>query len=133
MVYGAMPPRLPLCLVLLVLCCTGCAHPAALAALGAAEGTSVAVFGRGVGDLVVSAISGRDCSIVRLDKGLTYCASTDPPPAERFCTRSLGTPDCWDPAVAPATDRTGIGDTPAPNAAQAKYRAARWPKSLTYE
>ena len=119
--------------LLLLLPCAGCAHPAALAALGAAEATSVAVLGRGVGDFVVSAISGRDCSIVRLDKGQTYCAPIDPPAPERFCTRSLGTPDCWDPAVAAAMDRPGVGDTPAPSAAQAKYRAARWPKSLTYE
>jgi len=30
---------------------------------------SIAVFHRGLGDLVVSAVSGRDCSVVRLDRG----------------------------------------------------------------
>lgn len=111
----------------------GCANPTPAAALLAAEGASVAVFGRGIVDLGVSAISGRDCSIVRLDKGQTYCAPVDRPNAEPFCTRSLGVVDCWDPVLAAAMQRPGVGDTPPPNLAQEKYRAARWPKSLTYE
>jgi len=39
-------------------------------ALIAADVASVVVFGRGIADIGVSAISGRDCSIVRLDQGL---------------------------------------------------------------
>ena len=118
----------PLCAALL-----GCANAAPAAALLAAEGASVAVFGRGIVDIVVSAISGRDCSIVRLDKGQTYCEPVDPPNKEPFCTRSLGVVDCWDPVLAAAMARSGVGDTPPPNRAQEKYRTARWPKTLTYE
>ena len=101
-------------------------------ALLAAETASVVVFGRGIVDIGVSAISGRDCSIVRLDRGQTYCApSYAGEPAQTFCTRSLGAVDCWaDPALLPSP-REGVADGPAETAAQARYRAARWPKSLT--
>ncbi len=118
----------PLCAGLL-----GCANAAPAAALLAAEGATVAVFGRGIIDVAVSAISGRDCSIVRLDKGQTYCEPSDRPNPEPFCTRSLGTVDCWDPVIATYMTRPGVGDTPPPNRAQERYRAARWPKSLTFE
>jgi hypothetical protein len=109
----------------------GCADPTPVAAIGLADGASVAVFGRSVLDIGVSAITGRDCSVVRLDKGQTYCAPTDPPLPERFCTRTLAAVDCWTGAELPT--RTGVGDTPAPNPSQERYRAARWPKSLTFE
>jgi hypothetical protein len=106
-------------------------HPAAtpLVAVAAAEAASVAVFGRGGFDLVYSAVSGRDCSIVRLDKGESYCKPKELPPAPpRFCTRTLGVPECFaDPAFLP--------DHPAPLAdgptrltpAQEKNRTAAWP------
>jgi hypothetical protein len=120
--------RLPSLLLAILL--AGCVN-ATPSAIGIADGASVAVFGRGVIDIGVSAVTGRDCSVVRLEKGQTYCAPTDPPPAERICTRTLATVDCWPDATELA--RTGVGDTPPPNAAQERYRAARWPKSLTYE
>ena len=123
-------------LVVVIPLCAGllsCASAAPAAALLAAEGATVAVFGRGIIDVAVSAISGRDCSIVRLDKGQTYCEPIDPPNPEAFCTRSLGTVDCWDPVTAAYLARPGVGDTPLANRAQQRYRAARWPKSLTFE
>ncbi len=109
--------------------CAGMVEPTG--ALLAAEAASVVVFGRGVVDIGVSAVSGRDCSIVRLDRGLTYCAARDgPEQAPTFCTRSLGVVDCWaDPALLPSP-RQGVADSPAATAAQLHYRAARWPKSL---
>lgn len=120
-------------LLLLAGCLSGCAGWAApTGAVLAADAASVVVFGRGVLDLGVSAVSGRDCSVVRLDRGLTYCAARDPPePPVAFCTRSLGVVDCWaDPALLPAK-RAGVADGPAPTLAQERYRAAPWPKSLT--
>ncbi|MBC7801050.1 MAG: hypothetical protein H7Z10_10540 [Gemmatimonadaceae bacterium] len=97
----------------------------------AADVASVVVFGRGIGDIGVSAITGRDCSVVRLDRGLTYCAPRDLPPTRGpFCTRSLGVVDCWaDPAALPAPQQE-VADGPAPTDAQDRYRRARWPKSL---
>lgn len=121
----------PLLLALLLLT-AACSDPAGVtAALIAVEGTSVAVFGRGVGDIGVSAITGRDCSIVRLDRGQTYCAPRYLGPAEPMaCTRSLGVVDCWaDPANLPPAVRL-VADTPPPTPQQVEYRNARWPKSL---
>jgi len=100
--------------------------------LAGVEVVSIAVFGRGVGDIGVSALSGRDCSVVRLDRGQTYCAAREAAPAPGpFCTRSLGTVDCWaDPGNLPGR-YGGVGDAPPPTAAQERYRGAPWPKALT--
>jgi len=120
-------------LLALLFSVSGCAHWAdPTGALAAADVASVVVFGRGIADIGVSAISGRDCSIVRLDRGLTYCAPRDSPPNPGpFCTRSLGVVDCWiNPEALPMPQRQ-VSDTPAPTAAQEQYRRARWPKSLT--
>lgn len=108
-----------LLLLLLLFGVTGCAE--------------VPVFGRSVVDMGVSAATGRDCSIVRLDRGQTYCAPRDPSQRQQpYCTRSLGTVDCWaDPGLVPAVGRE-VGDTPPPTPEQLRYRAARWPKALTF-
>ena len=120
--------RLPT--VLLLACLTGCS-PAPVVALAAVDLATVTVFGRGVVDIGVSAISGRDCSIVRLDKGLSYCAPIDAPVPVPYCTRSLGRVDCWaSPSLLPRPP-PGVAETPASTAAQDRTRAARWPKSLT--
>ncbi|MBV8914927.1 MAG: hypothetical protein JOZ05_18050 [Acetobacteraceae bacterium] len=88
--------------------------------------------GRGILDMGVSAVSGRDCSIVRLDRGQTYCAPPDGPDRlGPYCTRSLGVVDCWaDPGLLPARQQE-VADGPGPTPEQLRYRAARWPKSLT--
>jgi hypothetical protein len=117
---------------LLAVVLAGCTTAVPAAALLAAEGAGVVVFGRGIVDIGVSAISGRDCSIVRLDKGQTYCASTDPPAPERFCTRTLAAVDCWADTSVVASSAT-VADTPPASAAQQRYRRARWPKSLAIE
>jgi len=111
----------------------GCAHWAEpTGALAAADIASVVVFGRGIADIGISAISGRDCSIVRLDRGLTYCAIRDAPPDPGpFCTRSLGVVDCWINPEALPMPQQGVSDGPRPTPAQERYRNARWPKSLT--
>jgi hypothetical protein len=110
--------------------CAGWLEPTG--ALAAADLASVTVFGRGILDIGVSAASGRDCSIVRLDRGQTYCAPRDRPDKPGpYCTRSLGTVDCWaDPGLLPAPQRE-VADGPGPTPEQLRYRAARWPKALT--
>lgn len=118
-------------LILLACLLTGCGNltPATLALTGA-EIAAVTVFGRDIVDLAVSGVSGRDCSIVRLDKGQTYCAPVEQAAAVPFCTRSLGVVDCWSNPGAFAVRPREVGDTPAPTAVQEEYRHARWPKSL---
>ena len=120
-------------LLSLVLSCAGCGNlsPAA-GALAGAEVASVVVFGRGITDIGVSAVTGKDCSVVRLDKGETYCAPRQPVsnPGEPFCTRSLGVVDCWANPTPYLLRSAPVGDTPPPTPLQEEYRRARWPKSL---
>jgi hypothetical protein len=115
-----------LCLCLALAAC----HPAAtpFVAVAAADAASVAVFGRGGFDIAYSLASGRDCSIVRLDTGKTYCRPKEaPPPPPEFCARSLGTPDCFaDPAFLP-DHPSAIADGPYRlTPVQEKNRTAPW-------
>lgn len=90
-------------------------HPAPLVAVGAVETANVAVFGKTSVDMVYSAVSGRDCSVVRLDQGQSYCRpKPGAPPAEPFCTRTLGQAQCFrDPALLPDAPHA-LGDSPPP-------------------
>lgn len=117
-------------LLLLLLGLSGCET---LGIFAGAEAASVVVFGRGVTDMGVSAVTGRDCSIVRLDKGQTYCAARyEAPRPQPFCTRSLARVDCWeDPALLPR-QQPEVADTPPPTDEQVRYRQTRWPKSIFF-
>ena len=115
---------------MLALAACGCTPPATpFVALGAADLASVATFHRGIFDLLFSGASGRDCSIVRLDRGQTYCREKEAPPAPPpYCTRGLGGVDCWaDPAAVPNLPQE-LADGPRTlTAAQERQRTARWP------
>ena len=108
----------------------GCA---AAEGLAVAEVASVAVLGRGLVDIGVSAVTGRDCSIVRLDRRQPYCAPREqlpgPPP---FCTRTLARVQCWEDPEHFASPAHSIVDAPALTPEQVKQVAARWPKSLNF-
>lgn len=127
------PPVRPPFLLLLVFLpwLAGCAdwgEPTGIAA--GANLASVVVFQRSVPDILFSLISGRNCSVVRLDEGRTYCEAPWEPRPQPFCTRSLGVVDCWaDPARLPAPYHE-VGDTPAPLPVQEEWRRARWPKQV---
>lgn len=114
-----MRPIILLCLTLLA----GCDGPGLFAA-SAVNVASLTLTGRAVPDLVVSGVSGRDCSVARLDRGQSYCgpSNAEPPPAP-FCTRSLGSVDCWTrpPLAVPA--QRGAGDAPVPVGGDMR----RWP------
>ena len=90
---------------------------------------SIATIQRTPADAVYSWLTGRDCSVVRLDEGKTYCRPVEPPPdPPAFCTRSLGSVDCWkDPASMPGNPR-GVADGPSGlTAEQEKNRIRTWP------
>ncbi len=106
-------------------------HPAAtpVVAVAAADAASVAVFGRDGFDMAYSLVSGRDCSIVRLDKGESYCRHKEAPPVPpEFCTRTLGVPQCFsDPASLP-DHPSGIADGPSRlTPEQERNRTGSWP------
>jgi len=94
---GPLSPRL-FVILLLPLLLAGCGAAAAIDVpilAGVAVG-SVVIFHRTPVDMLVSVATGRDCSVVHLDKGDWYCRPRERPPERpEFCTRSLGTPDCW--------------------------------------
>ena len=119
--------RVLLLLPLLAACHTLPTTP--LAVLAGVEAASVVVFGRDVGDIVVSAASGRDCSIVRLDRGKSYCRPLDPPPARpAFCTRSLAGVDCWsNPEALPAHTREVADGPRVLTPEQEARRTRKWP------
>ncbi len=90
--------------VLIVALCplAGCAPIAAGVVVG-----SIPVLHRLPTDVLVSVAAGRDCSIVHIDAGESYCRPSETPPAPPlFCTRSLGVADCWaEPAKLPNSPR----------------------------
>ncbi len=123
------PTPLPWLALLSLTLLAGC-ETAAGVAVGA-EGASVAVLGRGVVDVGASAITGKDCSVVRLDRGQPYCAPRehlpDPPP---FCTQTLGSVQCWSNPEAFGVLPHQVADAPELTPDQKRNVAARWPKSL---
>ena len=118
-----MRPALILCLLL-----TACGEPASL--LAAATNIAVVpIFGRTLPDMVYSAAAGRDCSMVRVEQGKTWCreAGAEPKP-QPFCTRSLGTVDCWiSEAAQPSPPRRGVADGARPlSPTQERDRTQGW-------
>jgi hypothetical protein len=91
--------------LLILLLLAGCeAFPTPIVPVAAAVSIgSIAVIQRSPFDALYSMLSGRDCSIVRMDQGKSYCKPVEPPPEPPpYCTRSLGVADCWrDPAHFP--------------------------------
>ena len=119
----------PILLMLLLL--PGCgATPDTLAAAVVGGGVaSIAIIQRSPFDALYSVATGKDCSVVRLDRGQTYCRPVEPePPAQPFCTRSLGVVDCWqDPAAMPGHP-DGLADGPNTlTPAQEANRTRTWP------
>jgi hypothetical protein len=97
-------------------------------ALAAANAASVVVFQRGIPDIVISAVSGKDCSVVHLEQGKDYCtapeAAPSPPP---YCTRSLGVVDCWSNPEALVNRPREVADgARALTPAQEANRTRRW-------
>jgi hypothetical protein len=124
----ALPfPALPL-LAFPLLALPGC-DAASLTAGAAVNIASVTLVGRSVPDIVISGLSGRDCSIVRMDRGLSYCGpSQEPPGPAPYCTPSLGRVDCWVTRPASIPMQRGVVDGQvALTPAQEANRTAWWP------
>ena len=118
------------CLMLLLLL-AGCGATPEQALTGAAVVGigSIAIIGRSPADALFSAVSGKDCSIVRLDQGKSYCRPVEPPPEPQpFCTRSLAMADCWIDPASLLDHPAQLGDTPhGLTPEQEANRTRRWP------
>ncbi|MBN8891567.1 MAG: hypothetical protein BGP12_20915 [Rhodospirillales bacterium 70-18] len=116
--------------LLLALLLAGCAGVTPVqGAVAAADVASVAVLGRGVGDAVYSGVTGRDCSVVRLEQGKTYCKPPEAPPARPpYCTRTLGYIECWsNPEALPGPPHEVADGPRVLTRAQEADRTRRWP------
>ena len=128
---GAYDAAMKLVILACVLGLAGCGISDNLGAaigVGAMAG-SVAVIQRTPMDAVYSWWTGRDCSVVRLDQGTTYCRPMEPKPEPPvYCTRSLGAVNCWkDPDTVPGHPR-GMADGPVGlTATQEADRVRTWP------
>jgi len=90
---------------------------------------TVPVIQRSPWDATYSLSTGRDCSVVRLDEGKTYCRPVEPKPVPPpFCTHTLGAVNCWqDPGTMPGHPH-GLADGPAKlTAEQEADRVRIWP------
>jgi hypothetical protein len=88
--------------------------PALFGYMAGIDGAAIPLIHRTVTDALVSAAMRHECSVVRLDEGLTYCKPFDPPPPPLpYCTRSLANVDCWqDPAALPHPVPPEVADGP---------------------
>jgi len=125
-----MPRRVPYLTLLTVLIAglaTGGCVPAET--VGAFEAASIPVIHRDLLDAIYSGITGKDCSVVRLDAYKTYCRPIEPPPPPPpYCSRGRGSVDCWlNPGdLKPVPPEVADGPmflTPA----QEANRLRRWP------
>ncbi|MDR3489532.1 MAG: hypothetical protein P4M05_32160 [Bradyrhizobium sp.] len=111
---------------------TGCgATPEQLLAGVAGGGiASIAIIHRSPFDALYSLAAGRDCSVVRLDRGETHCRPQEPPPEiPRFCTRSLGGVDCWSEPSKLSPPQHQVADGPHVLTEQQEAdRTRRWPE-----
>jgi hypothetical protein len=117
--------------IALLLLLAGCGATPAMVVPAVAEFGigSFAVIQRSPLDALYSVASGKDCSLVRLDQGKSYCRPVEPPPEPPpFCTRSLGVADCWrEPANFPNRPPS-LGDGPHTlTPAQEADRTRAWP------
>ncbi|MBU8536243.1 hypothetical protein [Falsiroseomonas tokyonensis] len=101
----------PLALPLLAGCQIGPTVSATAGPVLVASGASLILTGRTPVDHVASWATGRDCSLVRVERRESWCApEPSPPTPQPFCTRSLGAADCW--TVPPLTGQRGVADPP---------------------
>ncbi len=62
-------------------------------------------------DHVISMASGKDCSLVRKERGMTYCKEDEVVPRpEVYCYRELAKVTCYDKPDTRQRDRPQVGD-----------------------
>jgi len=83
----------------------------ACGSIAAVEGASTVVSDKTVSDHIVSLASGKDCSTVRIEQGLTYCVEDMPKVNQErlYCYRTLADVVCYNRADERATDDVRVG------------------------
>ncbi len=109
----------------------GCSEPAVLQEtiagtplslwIAGASATSFVVAQRGLFDVAYSLVTGKDCSLVNIERRGEYCRSEAIAQPVAFCTRSLGDVDCWTVANPYGLQRP-VTDIPV----RPERRPARW-------
>lgn len=79
--------------------------------LAGAEVASFAVLQRGLLDTVYSLVTGKDCSVLNIERRGEYCRSAAVAQPVAFCTRTIGDVDCWTVAN-PYGPQRAVTDTP---------------------
>jgi hypothetical protein len=99
--------------ILFLFCGLFLAGCGATTGLVVADAAAVTVLHHDVVDIVISSVTGQDCSVVRLDRGKSYCKPLDPPSLPPpYCTQTLGFAQCWaSPLMFPNPPR-GLADGP---------------------
>lgn len=109
-------------LFVLLLAAAGCAGNVGNGYLLLLESGSVVATDKTVSDHVVSRITGRDCSTVRVERGESYCVESVPavpPPPPVYCEETLGGVDCYTHPDAYKQGRQPVG-TPLETNARAR-------------
>ncbi len=95
--------------------------------VAAGTGASLVAIQRTPVDAVVSLVTGRDCSIARMERE-AYCREDPPPRPPPYCTRSLGMADCWTRPDPFGMSQRELADGPRElTPAQEANRTRRWP------
>jgi hypothetical protein len=88
----------------------GCVPGSTLAVAAIAGGGGLVATGKTPVDYVAGWLTTQDCSAVRLEQRRPWCvpipAAAPPPP---YCTRSIGSIDCWT-SPPPGAPRRGVAD-----------------------
>lgn len=81
--------------------------------LAVAEGASTIASGKALSDHVISFASGKDCSVVRTEQGLTYCVEDEPLVNQErfFCYQTLADVVCYSSEDPRRSEDTRIGLT----------------------
>jgi hypothetical protein len=100
-----------------VLVLAGCAGAGFVPGAAQLEGASVVVTEKPFTDHIVSFFSGKNCSTIRREKGLTYCEEDEMQPGATkvYCYRALGGVTCYDrPDPFEGQRYQPLEETPAP-------------------
>lgn len=74
------------------------------------EGVSVIATEKTMEDHVISLASGKNCSVVRLERGMTYCEEDEViPKPEVYCYQELGDVTCYEAPDPTNPDRSRVG------------------------